>query len=106
MILAADLADDRGWKGPNSKTPEVLELSTLLNEARIHPLRGRPSNFRSPNSVSFKVGNLIGSHPCAPQNALRTSASETPVVRRFVEDRTGMKSLAAEIRDKIRRGLM
>ena len=106
MILAADLADERGWRGPNSATPEVVELSELLNKTRIYPLHGRPENFRSPSSVSRKVGNLIGSHPDTPKNSLRTSAAEVPIVNRFVEDRTHMKRKAAEIRDRIRRGLL
>ncbi|SMX99720.1 hypothetical protein BAUR920_03253 [Brevibacterium aurantiacum] len=106
MILAADLADDRGWKGPNSATPEVVELSELLNRAKIYPLHDRPENFRSPSSVSRKIGNLIGSHPSAPRNALRTSAGEVPIVNRFVDDRTPMKRQAADIRVRIRRGLL
>lgn len=104
MILAADLADDRDWKGPNSATPEVRELSELLNSANFHSHHDRPGNFRSPSSVSRKVGNLIGSHPGAPQKSLRTSAAEVPIVKRFVEDRETMKLLAADIREGIRRG--
>lgn len=106
MVLAADLADDRGWKGPNSATPEIVELSVLLRAARIHPGQGRSENFRSPSSVSLKVNNLIGSHPEAPQKPLRTSAAEVPIVRQFVEDRERMKQLAAEIRQRIKRGLL
>ena len=104
MILAADLADDRGWKGPNSATPEVVELSEILRRARIYPEQGRPENFRSPSSVSLKVNNLIGSHPHAPKKSLRTSAAEVPIVKSFVEDREHMKQRAAEIREWINRG--
>lgn len=106
MILAADLADDRGWKGPNSTTQEVVELSELLNRAKIYPLHDRPPNFRSPSSVSRKVGNLIGSHPSAPRYSLRTSAGEVPIVNRFVDERTHMKRQAADIRERIRSGLL
>lgn len=106
MILAADLADDRGWKGPNSATPEVVQLSELLNRAKFYPLHDRPVNFRSPSSVSRKVGNLIGSHPSAPRNSLRTSAREVPIVIRFIDDRKYMKRRAADIRDRIRGGLL
>ena len=105
MILAADLADDRDWRGPNSATPEVLELSELLKQAHFYPHKGRPENFRSPSSVSRKVGNLIGSHPTkAPANSLRTSAREVPIVQRFIDDRASMKALARSIRERIRRG--
>lgn len=106
MILAADLADDRGWRGPNSATPEVVELSELLKRAKIYHLHGRPENFRSPSSVSRKVGNLIGSHPSAPGKSLRTSAAELPIVNRFLEDRSQMKQQAAGIRYRIRNGLL
>ena len=101
MILAADLADDREWRGPNPATREVVELSELLKRADFHPVRGRSENFRSPSSVSLKVNNLIGSHPRAPINSLRTSALEARVVRRFIEDRESMKNQAAEIRGRI-----
>lgn len=105
MILAADLADDRNWKGPNSATPEVVELSELLNQAHFHPRAGRPDNFRSPSSVSRKVGNLIGSHPTkAPEKSLRISAREVPIVQRFIDDRTSMKELARSIRERILKG--
>ena len=104
MILAADLADDRDWKGPNSTTPEVIELSALLNAAKIHPLEGRPHGFRSPGSVNMKVNNLIGWHPNAPNRPLRTSASEQPIVKRFIEDRAEMKKQAAVIRARILQG--
>lgn len=101
MVLAADLADDRGWKGPNSSTPEVVELSKLLNCADFHPMYGRSATFRSPASVSLKVNNLIGSHPNAPSNPLRTSKGEVEIVRRFVENRKSMKKRAAEIRGRV-----
>ena len=104
MILAADLADSRGWKGPNSATPEVVQLSELLKMARIHPKHDRPQSFRSPGSVSLKVNNLIGSHPDAPKKPLRTSAAEVPIDARFVEDRVTMEERAAEIREQIKRG--
>ena len=106
MILAADLADRRGWKGPNSGTPEVIDLSELLKRANIHPEQGRPKNFRSPNSVSLKVNNLTGSHPDAPKKPLRTSAAEVPIVELFVKDRDHMKQRAVEIRERINRGLL
>lgn len=104
IILAADLADDRGWKGPNSQTPEVIELSNLLRSASIHPRELRDENFRSASSVSLKVNNLIASHPNSRKKGLRTSASELSVVEDFINDRAGMKQAAAEIRDRIRAG--
>lgn len=104
IILAADLVDDRGWKGPNSQTPEVIELSNLLRSASIHPRELRDENFRSPNSVSLKVNNLIASHPNSRTKGLRTSASEFPVVEDFINVRTGMKQVAAAVRDRIRAG--
>src|SRR5699024_10753259 len=54
MILAADLADDRDWRGPNAASPEVLELSDLPKQAHCYLHQGRPENLRSPSSVSRK----------------------------------------------------
>ncbi|SMY04979.1 hypothetical protein BSP239C_04021 [Brevibacterium sp. 239c] len=100
----ADLADDRAWRGPNSATPEVVKLSELLNLANFYPTQDRPASFRSPSSVSFKVNNLIGSHPEAPEKPLRTSRAEVPIVKRFIDDREAMKQRAADIRGLIKRG--
>lgn len=104
MILAADFADSRDWATVNKGTSGVEELSDLLRLATFYPVAARPENFRSAKSVGLKTNNLIASHPKSKGKGLRTSASEVPVVERFVEDRRVMKRVANELRERIRAG--
>ena len=104
MILAADFADSRDWTTVNKGTPGVDELSDLLRMATFYPVAARPENFRSLNSIGRKTNNLIASHPESKGKGLRTSASEVPVVERFVENRLVMKRVAKELRERIRAG--
>ncbi len=104
MILAADLAARRNWKGVRSNTPGVPELSTLLRMANFHPRTGRPENFRSANSVGLKVNNLIAGHPESTGKGLRNTEIEREVVDEFLRDPRGMRRKADEIRASIERG--
>lgn len=101
MILAADLADDRGWQGVNSRAESVIELSKLLRQASFHSAELRENRFRSPSSVAMKVNNLIASHPDHRGAGLRASRAETPIVEAFVRDRQLMKRRALKIRADI-----
>lgn len=101
MILAADLANKRQWRGVNSSTPGILELSVLLKKADFHPEEQRGGSFRSINSVSMKVNNLIASHPSSTGVGLRVTKAENDVVQEFVKDPHRMSELAASIRSQI-----
>lgn len=101
MILAADLAHKRQWKGVNSSTSGILELSVLLKKAGFHPQEQRGESFRSINSVSLKVNNLIASHPSSTGVGLRATKAENDIVQEFVNDPDRMSDLAASIRSQI-----
>ena len=101
MILAADLANQRGWRGVNSKSPGIAELSEMLRSSTIHPKAVRGTNFRSKNSVSLKANNLIASHPDTLGVGLRTTAAEACIVQQFIEETTRMTKLAQSIRRRI-----
>ncbi|MCT1828956.1 HNH endonuclease [Brevibacterium luteolum] len=103
MILAADLADDRGWTAANERSPGIGDLSRLLQGPAFHPAIDRDPNFRSPASVVMKISNLIGSHPSAHGKGLRTSAAEVPIVEAFIRHRETMKRTAESIRELARR---
>ncbi|QZE25963.1 HNH endonuclease [Brevibacterium sp. K72] len=105
MILAADFADDLDWRSVNMTTPGVAELSDLLRRADYHPVRLRDADFRSTGSVGMKVNNLRAWIPKVDQAGLRKSPSEWPVVESFLVDRAAMKTVAAEIRRRINRGM-
>lgn len=104
MVLAADLADDREWRPVNRGAEGIARLSLMLRSASFHPLGGRSDNFRSENSVAFKINNLIASHPSKKGVGARTSAAERPVVERFIADRSVMKRVASGIRERVRQG--
>lgn len=111
MILAASVAAQLDWRGVNANTPEVVELSKLLKNAKFHPKEGRGEKFRSVNSVGRKVNNLQASHPRnrreiedGKRKGLRISKSEIPIVESFVNDAETMALIAGRIREAIFEG--
>jgi len=104
MILAANVADGLQWRGVNAKTPQVVELSILLQAARYHPTSNRDENFRSVNSVGMKINNLKASHPSHVGVGLRVSEAEISVVEMFVDEPRRMRSVASKLKDRIRVG--
>lgn len=103
MILAAELAHNREWRGVNSDTPGIKELSQLLRASNIHPDTTKDDRFRSANSVSMKVNNLIAGHPDHTGVGLRSTAAEKSIVKRFLDNSTEMTMSAATIRSQIQK---
>ena len=101
MILAADVADGLQWRGVNAKTPQVVELSVLLQAARYHPTSDRDENFRPVNSVGMKINNLRASHPSHAGVGLRVSEAEISVVEMFVDEPHRMRSVASKLKGRI-----
>ena len=58
-ILALNVLFQLNGKNPSPKDKKVIELSKTLNHLPIHPLELRKENFRNPDGVSFKIGNLL-----------------------------------------------
>ena len=101
MILAAELAYKRQWRGVNSKTPGIKELSQLLRSANIHEETAKDDRFRSASSVSMKVNNLIAGHPGHIGVGLRSTLAEKLVVQKFLDDPKKMTTEATSIRSRI-----
>lgn len=101
LLLAVELIDRRGWRGGNSTTPEYKELSEVLRSANFPRLKNPGASFRSPNSVSMKIGNLIGAHPDIP-GGLRTTEREKRIVKQFLEAPDVMRSMAQTLRAEAR----
>lgn len=57
-ILALDLYFRIGRKMPSESHPEVAALSKLLNSLGIHSKGKYGENFRNPDGVAMKLGNL------------------------------------------------
>lgn len=105
MVLAADLAARNGWRALPPRRPELAELSELLRLAAIHPREGRPQNFRSPDSVRYKVANLVSANPNYPSQGVRVTHGEKAVVAEFLREPSAMRSKALAIRTLILRDL-
>lgn len=58
ILLAIDLYFRVGRKMPSENNPEVASLSMLLNNLGIHPKEKHGDNFRNPDSVAMKIGNI------------------------------------------------
>jgi 5-methylcytosine-specific restriction protein A len=64
IILALDLYLRRRPSIPGSDDPEVIELSTFLNQLPIHTVRPDLERFRNPNGVALKLANFTAiAHP-------------------------------------------
>lgn len=83
MILACKLAYLREWRGVNTGTPGVKELSQLLRGMWRGKLGEIKERDRSVGSVSFKVNNLTAH--VTPGKGLRKSKNEESIVLGFVE---------------------
>ncbi|QCP08431.1 HNH endonuclease [Micrococcus luteus] len=94
VVLAADLVARNGWKGLRSADPRVAELSRLLRAATIHPLEGRPHNFRSPSSVQRKTFDIATRHPDYQGTPTRGGKHEAAVIGAFLDRPEQMHDLA------------
>lgn len=97
LVLAVDLIDRRGWVGGGARTPDVIELSQLLRAINYPQLEDPDSRFRSPNSISLKLGNLKGANPRVA-GGLRVTGREKDVVAHFLGNRDIMRALASSLR--------
>lgn len=105
MVLAADLAACNEWRALPPGRLELAELSEFLRLALIHPRHGRPESFRSPDSVRYKVANLVSANPSYLSQGVRVTHGEKAVVAEFLGDPDGMHTEALRIRIKILRAI-
>ena len=104
IVLATSLVVANGFKGLRAHHQPVIELSTLLRKAPIHPLGTREANFRSPNSVQRKTFDIATQHDSYAGKPTRGNRLDREVLREFVADPTRMTHLALEIRSTILSG--
>lgn len=81
QLLAFQLA--RSGNPSSSDDPRVVELSERLRSLDIHPVERRPANFRSPDSIRRKCGDILTHAP--DYTGKRTSGSrlDTEVWNRY-----------------------
>jgi len=74
VILALDLYKRFYPRIPGPATPEVVEVSRILNQIDIHPAHLRPEDFRSPKAVSLKLSNLRSLDPTTESEGLKATS--------------------------------
>lgn len=104
IVLAASLVVANGLKGLRAHHQPVIELSTLLRQAPLHPVDAREPNFRSPNSVQRKTFDIATQRDGYAGKPTRGNRLDREVLREFVADPIRMTRLATEIRSIILSG--
>jgi 5-methylcytosine-specific restriction protein A len=80
----------------SKRTPEVVQLSKLLNELPIHSADSRAAEFRNPSGVHMKLRNLCRLDPEFPGAGLgRGEELEKVVWSDFASDRQLIKRTGA-----------
>ena len=61
LLLVIHLYFENGWL--DKTHPKVIEMSQILNRLPVHSKENRQKNFRNPNGVAMKLGNLMRLDP-------------------------------------------
>ena len=105
VVLAASLVAGNDFKGLRAHQQPVIELSTLLRKAPLHPEQDREPNFRSASSVQRKTFDIATQHPDYAGKPTRgNSRLDRKILLEFIADPGRMARVAAEIRSTILSG--
>lgn len=105
IVLVCELVEANEWRAVPQESPEVVELSTLLQSTAIHPLDGRAAGFRSPAGVAGRARDLVSCLPGRPRGAGNQGAGnrlDVEVVDAFRSRPGQMRAEAAAIRTALR----
>lgn len=105
LILASDLVFQNQRRELRQRDERVQLLSDLLRSNWVHPLEGRPSNFRSSASVARKTSNIATALPGYAGATTRGGKLERAVIADFCTDPSGMHQIAEALRDSIKDGV-
>jgi len=98
LILACDLVYQNDWRGLDPADERVRELSHLLQQLPIHPMRVRGPKFRNLNSVARKSYDLATHHPDYTGKPTKGGAGDIQVLHDFLDDGPFMHKIAQAIR--------
>ncbi len=101
LILALDLYFRVSPYRLSNDSPEVIELSTLLQSLPLVPVARRPPNFRNPAGVNFKLRNLQFIDTNGALGAEHYGANDKRIYDEFTNDRVRLRSVANAIRRAI-----
>jgi len=100
LILLLEVYFRVDMKRVGTLTPEVVDLSVVLNELPIHPQDRRSANFRNPAGVHMKLRNLCRFDPIFDRRGLgRGGQLESVVWNEFSSNRELLKDTAHAIRN-------
>lgn len=102
IILATEvwLNNERRVIGPSH--PDVIALSTLLNELPIHLLEDRTDSFRNPTSVSLKLRNIRSLDPSWDGASSNAGRNDDYFWRVLGGDEAALRTEAARVRASYR----
>lgn len=104
VLVVADVVDRAGWRGIRATSESAIELSGLLQRARVHPVEGRADDFRSPSSVQRKAEDIRTLHPDYKGVPTRGGSLTAAVVERWLEDPAAGRRDAAVARQLMESG--
>jgi 5-methylcytosine-specific restriction protein A len=105
LVLAGALFVRSGWRELRPNNEQVIALSHLLRSLPIHGrgTRADPA-FRSPGSVSRKLGDLNTSRPSYTKIATKGGKGTRRVIEEFIQHEAEMLELARTIEENARAG--
>ena len=99
LVLAVDLVIRRNWRAVRAGEPDAERLSAVLRALTIHPLEGRPEQFRSPSSVQRKTYDIVtGQKDFAGVPTKGATAQERAVAAEFQAQPDRLHAEAARLR--------
>lgn len=105
LILALDVYVRLAGTVPGPRLAAVVDLSTLLRRAALHPSIARNSTFRSPASVVMKLMNFRSIDPNYGGKGLTAGGRlDREVWREFSGNRPRLAKVAAVIREVLSAG--
>lgn len=99
LILALELYKRTSWSALSQRSPEVIELSKILNRLPLHDPTEGEETFRNPNGVYMKLANFAAHDPGYPGEGLkRGNRLEESVWDEFSNDFARLQQVAKAIR--------
>lgn len=102
LILALDLYFKVNPLHTSEKTPEIIELSRILNILPIHKVKPDPDRFRNPSGVYMKLCNFLRLDPSYPGVGLDAGSKlDEEVWNEFFTNRRQLSLTANSIKDNM-----
>jgi len=88
-------------KSPNANSPEVIELSELLNSLAIHDPGDKNIKFRNSNAVALKLSNFASLDPKKEKGMENRSEMDEIIWNRYSDDIGALKEMASNIKQAV-----